>query len=255
MSASSKFKLTAEMLADEVDPRPSNLFNWGVAKHYGSLTKRSREFVRLNLLPSAKATVTAEGIYFERMYYVCSSEWRTRARNLRSWRIDVVYDPRLVDRIFIREGGQLIETCHLTNAFYEVLHGLDFRETREYFDQNKAFEQANQTRSNQSKAKLHAQQKQVFDEARKQNQEAIESQERSSNSALLRELRPHREVERTHERKSGVEEWQGKSTSDLETQTFFSQSEQKNKNEAYIAPAQEHDMLDELLGDFFKDEA
>jgi len=252
MSASSKFKLTAEMLADEVDPRPSTLYKWGVAKHYGSLTKRSREFVRLNLLPSGQATVKAEGIYFERMYYICSPEWRTKARNLGSWRINIVYDPRIVDFIFIREGGQLIETCCLIDAFYEVLNGLDFREAREYFEQSKAFEQANRSRSNQSKAKIHAQQKNIFSEAKKENQKAIESQERSSNSALLRELRPHRELERTHERRGGAEDWQGTNINEQSAQATSAQLKQNNQGEQYIAPAQEHDLLDELLGDFFQ---
>jgi len=244
MSGSSKFVMTPAMVADQVDPRPVSLWHWGTSKHFGTQTWRSPEFVRANLLPSAEATVRAEGIYFKKMYYICSPEWRTRARNLGSWRIRIAFEPRLVDYIFIREGGKSLEPCRLTDPFYELLHGLDFREAKEYFDRIKEFEQSNRSRKNQSKAELHAQQKDIFDKAQEQNQQAIESQEKSSNAELLRKLRPYREVERTHDRRAGVQEWYGADAAVQESES------QPKKQTEYIAPSQDDDILDQLLGDF-----
>jgi putative transposase len=115
------YRLQPEMIADNVEPRATAVWGWGIVNRSGHLRQADSNIIRGNLLPGAKATVTYQGIKYRGLYYACDRAmregWFTKARASRSWQIDVVFDPRTVDTLLVRlpNGGGL-EPCHLTEA-------------------------------------------------------------------------------------------------------------------------------------------
>ena len=76
--------------------------------------------LRMNLLPPAKATVTSKGIRFKKVFYACEraikERWFVRARTTGTWKIDIAYDPRSVDFIYLRpDGNTPPEACKLVD--------------------------------------------------------------------------------------------------------------------------------------------
>jgi len=115
------YRLQKDMIADRVQPRPVELWSWGIQNRSGHLRTADPAIVRSNLLPGGKATVTHRGIKFRGIHYSCHralrERWYEKARATRSWQVEVNYDPRIVDTIFLRVPGVVsIEACQLLEA-------------------------------------------------------------------------------------------------------------------------------------------
>ena len=110
-----KYSLEKEMIADEITPTPINLWNWGIRNKKGRLRTVEREILRLNILPKGKASISRAGIRFKGLYY--SSDKAVREQwfiNLKIRSIEVVYDPRNIDKIYIpHDNGLDYEECYL----------------------------------------------------------------------------------------------------------------------------------------------
>ncbi|GAX88421.1 transposase [Effusibacillus lacus] len=137
------------LVADEIDPIPRELWNWGIKNRTGRLKKQPEDIVKLNLLYQGTATVTPSGILFKGMYYGCDlatkEQWYTRARVRGSWKVKVCYDPRTTNEIYLwLEDGKKFETCvllereerYLNKRFEEVedLLEIEKHSTREKLD-------------------------------------------------------------------------------------------------------------------------
>jgi hypothetical protein len=115
------YRLQPDMIADHVEPRPIDLWAWGIVNRSGHLRQVDPNIVRTNLLPNAKANVTHKGIKYRGLHYACDRAlregWFVKARSSGSWQVDVAFDPRTVDTLLLRlpHGGGL-EQCHLTEA-------------------------------------------------------------------------------------------------------------------------------------------
>lgn len=109
-----------QMITDQVDAVPVELWSWGVQRRTGLQRRFPEELVKLSLLPSETATVTAKGIRFHGMYYSCSraieEHWFEKARQTRTWKVPISYEPRLMDTIWLRDpkGPAAFEPCALT---------------------------------------------------------------------------------------------------------------------------------------------
>lgn len=106
------------MITDEVNPIPRDLWEWGIANRSGRLRVLPEEIVKLNLLPTDSATVTARGIKFRHIYYSCEKamqeNWFGKARSQRSWKERISYDPRNMNFVYIRnENGRSFEQCFM----------------------------------------------------------------------------------------------------------------------------------------------
>ncbi|WP_346344141.1 Mu transposase C-terminal domain-containing protein, partial [Magnetospirillum sulfuroxidans] len=102
------YRRTPEMIADEAPPVPIELWHWGIVNRSGFLRSIPSEIVRLALMPSDDATVTAKGIRFWGCFYSCAKaleeHWFERARQKGNWKVRVSYDPRLMDDIYVQDG-------------------------------------------------------------------------------------------------------------------------------------------------------
>ncbi|WP_333834426.1 Mu transposase C-terminal domain-containing protein [Rubrimonas sp.] len=96
------------MIAEDVRPVPVELWEWGQAVRSGALRRYPSEQVRLSLLPTDTAAVTTRGVEFHDCLYSCplaiEERWFDRARQKGRWRVNVSYDPRLMDEIFIHDA-------------------------------------------------------------------------------------------------------------------------------------------------------
>jgi len=111
------YERTADMIADNVEPIPIKLWNWGIAHCSGALRSFPEETVKLCLMPTGTASVTAKGIRFKGLYYLCEraavEHWFETARAKGSYKVDVSFDPRNMSAIYVREPDGSFDNCFL----------------------------------------------------------------------------------------------------------------------------------------------
>ena len=106
------------MVADEIECIPREIWNWGIANRAGKLRSVPEDIVKLNLMPADTASVTAKGIRYKSLYYASpktlKERWFERARNKGTWKIEICYDPRNMNFIYLKEqNGMSFEKCFL----------------------------------------------------------------------------------------------------------------------------------------------
>lgn len=99
------YPLIQKMIDDDVKPSPNEIWKWGIKNISGSLRSFPETFIKLNLMRQGKASITRKGVEFLGRAYrnnICDEEgWSIRARNSGNWKVDVRYDPRCLDSIYI----------------------------------------------------------------------------------------------------------------------------------------------------------
>ena len=109
--------LNKDMIAQGIDSTPISLWNWGIEHGFGKPNIQSPELVYLHLLPKAKASVQAGGIYFEGMFYTSQSDEDrmkfARARAKGREPIDIWHDSTKPEYIWIRNEDKSFTTYHL----------------------------------------------------------------------------------------------------------------------------------------------
>lgn len=123
-----KYPMEKEMITDGIVPTPINLWNWGIQNRKGRLRTIDRDILRLNVLPRGRATISRAGIKFKNLLYgskrAIEEQWYAKLKNKS---IDIVYDPRHLDKIYIpSDNGMDYETCILLEPSQQ--YKLDFLE-------------------------------------------------------------------------------------------------------------------------------
>jgi hypothetical protein len=112
------------MIVDDVSSIPTELWKWGISNRSGRLRTFPEDIVKLNLMPTEKATITPKGIKLKgkEMYYTSDrarrEQWFEKARsNLLSKSekyLVISYDIRNLNYIYLpSEDGRYFETCYL----------------------------------------------------------------------------------------------------------------------------------------------
>lgn len=233
------------MIQDYLQPYPIDLWNWGIQNRVGYLRTQSEDVIRLNLLPSAQASVTPQGIYYNGCYYTCElalrEQWFVKARNERRWKVKIAYDPRFVDHIYLRlRDSPVLITCNLVEADLRF-KGKDWYELVEYFELQKQYQESSKTRQQQTQANFHAQVEQIVSEAHKQTSQAkIPQSNRSRVQGILQNRRAEKEYERINN--SGIEE----NTIEELAQIIPISNEMEEEENDYVAPPKPIDKLRQL---------
>ncbi|WP_375199898.1 Mu transposase C-terminal domain-containing protein [Bacillus sp. RS11] len=123
-----KYPMEKAMITDGIVPTPVNLWNWSIQNRKGRLRTVDRDILRLNVLPRGKATISRAGIKFKNLLYgskrAIEEQWYAKLKNKS---IDIVYDPRHLDKIYIpNDNGMDYETCILLEPSQQ--YKLDFLE-------------------------------------------------------------------------------------------------------------------------------
>lgn len=194
------YERTADMIADNVLPIPLALWNWGVA-HSGALRVFPEETVKLALMPADTATVTAKGIKFKGLYYLCgraaTEHWFETARAKKSWKVDVSYDPRSMTSIYIREPDGTVDACWLSE-WQEKYIGKHLHEINYLREAEKLMQRGNAPKEMASKAELSAAIDSVIAEAEAMARQTVVPK---SKSERTKDIRANRASEKERNRR------------------------------------------------------
>ncbi|GAE36817.1 Mu transposase C-terminal domain-containing protein [Halalkalibacter akibai] len=187
---------TKEMLEDNVNPIPNELWRWGISKQQGVLRKFPQEYVKYNLLPSEDASVTVKGIKFKEMYYYCkyadSQDWFYQA-NGGSWNVKVSYDPRLTTYIYLQVDNQF-EVCELLEKD-KLYRDMSFREVKMKMESEKKDKVNQESVILQSDINLILEVEEVVKKAMKRRGDT------KVTGVTTKQILPHRLAEKDVERK------------------------------------------------------
>ncbi|QHE59784.1 DDE-type integrase/transposase/recombinase [Rossellomorea vietnamensis] len=110
------YPLTAAMIKANVQPNPNSLWNWGV-KNTGLLREVDSNLVRSCLMPRAKASITRRGINLKGKEYLseyaAEQGWCDTVTVTGRRKIEVYYDNRNVNFIYLRKNDGTFDKCEL----------------------------------------------------------------------------------------------------------------------------------------------
>lgn len=148
------------LIDHSVKPIPIELWKWGIQHRNGNLKEVPLNIVKLNLLPRGEGTVTERGICFKNMDYSCKTalqkQWFIHARNGRTWKVKIAYDPRNTSKIYLLdENGRDYDICELLDT-YRHFRNCRFEEVEAYYKTRKIEKKLYQSRELQSQSDVAA---------------------------------------------------------------------------------------------------
>lgn len=188
-----------QMIAENVQPIPIELWEWGIVRRTGLPRSHPEETVRLSLLPDAEAVVTSSGIRFYGCFYSCAEavagHWFDRARQRGSWKARISYDPRCMDVIWLHGDGSrpVFTPCALTTKS-EMWRDRTLWEIDQIHQAGRRDAARHGPATHEAKADRNRRIGQIVAEAKAQRQAA--SEPAGSGAARLRGLRDNRAAER-----------------------------------------------------------
>jgi hypothetical protein len=194
------YERTSDMIADGVVPIPLEIWNWGITHLSGALRSFPEDKIKLALMPADTASVTAKGVRYRNIYYLCdravSEYWFERARSKGAWKIDISFDPRNMSTIYIRNTDGTVEKCWLSEwqdkygskSLDEILHLLETE---------KSLGRKNASKEMASKAELSAAIDSVISEAEEM---ARQTAVPKSKAERTKNIRDNRRSEKTANR-------------------------------------------------------
>ncbi|MTI67148.1 MAG: DDE-type integrase/transposase/recombinase [Firmicutes bacterium] len=113
------YKRDQQMIEDDVRCIPRELFNWGISNRGGTLRSVSEDVVKLALMPTDTATVTAKGIRYKDMYYATKSMLKDGTfenARIKTKRVKISYDPRDMNQVYLHGySPREYDKCYLIN--------------------------------------------------------------------------------------------------------------------------------------------
>lgn len=193
-----EYKREETMIEDDIEPIPIKLWNWGIKNRAGLLRSVSEDIVKLNLMPKKRAVISERGIRLNGLLYTSESAIKERlfekARISGSWKVDVSYDPRNINHIYIRkDNGKSFEKCYL-------LDGQDAHKNKSYEElvylqeYEKLQKQQKEDEHLQSKMDLVSEIESIVQQAEKLTKEHQDGKE--SKSRKLKGIRKNRQIEK-----------------------------------------------------------
>ncbi|MFM0034169.1 Mu transposase C-terminal domain-containing protein [Paraburkholderia strydomiana] len=113
-------RLTADMIREEIEPSPVNLWRWGMENGLATPNTQPQDLVYLHLLPRDTASIQRGGICFKGMYYTCADaiqqNWFARARKDGRRSVTVWYDPNDRAHVWLQDGQRNFVRCDLLDS-------------------------------------------------------------------------------------------------------------------------------------------
>jgi hypothetical protein len=194
------YERTADMITDGVVPIPIEIWNWGIQHLSGALRSFPEDKIKLALMPVDTASVTAKGIRYKNIYYLCqravSEYWFEKARAKGTWKVDISLDPRNMSTIYVRNTDGTVEKCWLSE-WQEKYGGKTLDEILHLIETEKIMGRKNSPKEMSSKAGLSAAIDSVISEAEEMARQTIVSK---SKSERTRNIRNNRRSEKTTNR-------------------------------------------------------
>ncbi len=200
------YPMTEDMMADNVEPYPWDLWQWGITHRSGHLRSVPHDVLRLNLLPGAEASVTPRGIQFRGVLYTTErairEQWYERAQARGTFRVALAFDPRVMDVIYLRDdNGTGIEPGTLLDR-NQQFRGYTWWDYEAWKQAQAERTVHRETRERQAQAELHAEMAKVVQQAQT---DAENTRDGSSKRARVKSIRANRQIERDEDR--GTQGW------------------------------------------------
>lgn len=202
-----EYELAEDMIRDEVEPYPNELWQWGIQNRVGALRMLPQNVIRQNLLYRAEGSVTNKGIRFQGLRYTCSTAqkefWFATAKRKGSWKAAIFFDPRCLDTIFIRHANGQMEQCILLERkkafkrrdWYEVLdHGVSRQQSR----------YKRRREDDQARTSFDQEAERIKSNAQKRQQAIDNHSLKESDRRRIKAIRPSRQVEREFDRQNSL---------------------------------------------------
>jgi putative transposase len=192
------YRLGWDMIKDEVEPIPIEIWNWAKVNRSGQLRAKTPDTIKLALMPTAEATVTKAGILFKGMYYSCDlairEQWFIKARNKKSWRIEVSFDTRKPQIIYIVLKDKTVVPCNRMEFEDKRFKNATHEEIEDYFALQNVKDKLHETERLQSAARLIAQREAEVAEA--VARQKAEPKPDESNAKRVRDIPENRKEEK-----------------------------------------------------------
>lgn len=207
-SAQLGYPLTVEQAADGVRPIPRDLWRHSVLRRMGKLDQMDYEKLRAELMPRSTATVSEDGVLFERMYYSCPEAqargWLVDGRR-RRMPLDIAFDYRLVDEIVVYSPNKTGESfvAKLTGDSV-MFNGMSLKEVKQHFDRVDALGASSIDAKRQALFEHKQRTKPTIEKAVAETRAATKGVSRSSRRADTAGAR-QAELRRERERTAGVQ--------------------------------------------------
>ena len=187
------YERSEAMIADGVEPIPIKLWEWGIAHCSGLLRFVTEDAIKLCLLPTDTALVTAKGIRFKGLHYLSeraiAEQWFERARTRGSYRVDISYDPRDMGYIYVRNiDGVSCEPCFLAD-WEAKWSGKIFDEVAFQQINERALHKNHANRELQASVDLSAEIDKVVAEAEQMSKQAVVPASKKARTAGIRNNR------------------------------------------------------------------
>lgn len=193
-----EYKRDETMIEDDIEPIPLKLWNWGIKNRAGLLRSVSEDIVKLNLMPQKSAVISERGIRVNGLLYASETAIKERlferARISGSWKVDVSYDPRNINHIYIRkDNGKSFEKCYLLDG--QDTHKNKSVEELVYLQEYEQLQRLKREDEQlQSKMDLISEIEEIVQQAEKLTKENQNNNE--SNSRKLKGIRENRQIEK-----------------------------------------------------------
>ncbi|MCM3181174.1 Mu transposase C-terminal domain-containing protein [Cytobacillus horneckiae] len=110
-----------DLVSDDVQPIPIELWNWGIQNRTGKLRVFPEELVKLQLLTKGTATINHKGIQFKGISYSCDKAlkeaWFENARMKGSWKVELAYDSRNMSEVYVVDDSLgYFEGCYMLDV-------------------------------------------------------------------------------------------------------------------------------------------
>ena len=186
--------LDRDTIANGVEPYPRDLWKWGIQNRSGALRMLPVDIVRRNLLPEADALATPGGIYFHGMLYTydeaLQEQWFAHFHRgkKRSLSIPIVYDPGVVDHIYLcLQGDPPLKACRLLEKDQIEFKGCSWFDIQDLIMRYMS-ERAVARQIHQQRARQHVMSDRISEEAHhrvsetRENRTAEKQQEQEANA-------------------------------------------------------------------------
>ena len=187
-----------EVITEGILPIPRDLWNWSVAKSHPRV--RDERQILLSLMPRDTATVTHNGIMFKQLKYsserAIKEQWFLKANVQKSWKVNISYDPRNMNKIYLWEvGATNFDICDLLKS-QKVYFDKDVNDIEFYFDYKEYEYLQKEQESKQAISDLSVMTESIVESAK-----AKLKKTEKSKSAQVKDIRENRRQEKEHNRK------------------------------------------------------
>lgn len=221
------------MISQDVKSIPLELWNWGIKNRSGRLRTFPEDLIKLNLMPTDRALITEKGIKLKNIFYGCETAlkemWFEKARNKGTWKVDISYDPRNMDYIYLRAGdGRSFEKCTLLESQKRY-----FNKSYDEIEYLQGYENLNRSidkgRELQAKVNIITDIEHIVKEAEEMTNRV--SNKNDSKTSRLRNIKENRKTEKEANRKNEafiLEEEEKQEGKVVKIEQYIEESEQSS---------------------------